>query len=91
MTSPAQPANLSPQPTASHLLAEQERRKKRLTGILSQDLPTLPTYVLDLNALLSSPTVDLKKVGKVIRTDPALARRYCGFAILRCSDCGGAS
>lgn len=84
MTSPAQPANLSPQPTASHLLAEQERRKKRLTGILSQDLPTLPTYVLDLNALLSSPTVDLKKVGKVIRTDPSLSAqvlRLCNSAL----------
>jgi len=84
MNSTVQPANLASQPTASFLLAEQERRKKRLTGILSQDLPTLPTYVLDLNALLSSPTVDLKKVGKVIRTDPSLSAqvlRLCNSAL----------
>ncbi|HTQ60226.1 MAG TPA: HDOD domain-containing protein [Candidatus Solibacter sp.] len=84
MNSPVQPANLPPQPTASHMLAEQERRKKRLTGILSQDLPTLPNYVMDLNALLSSPTVDLKKVGKVIRTDPSLSAqvlRLCNSAL----------
>lgn len=84
MNPPVQPANLPSQPTASHLLAEQERRKKRLTGILSQDLPTLPTYVLDLNALLSSSTVDLKKVGKVIRTDPSLSAqvlRLCNSAL----------
>jgi putative nucleotidyltransferase with HDIG domain len=84
MNSPVQPANLPTQPTASFMLAEQERRKKRLTGILSQDLPTLPTYVLDLNALLSSPTVDLKKVGKVIRTDPSLSAqvlRLCNSAL----------
>jgi putative nucleotidyltransferase with HDIG domain len=66
------------------MLAEQERRKKRLTGILSQDLPTLPNYVLDLNALLSSPTVDIKKVGKVLRTDASLSAqvlRLCNSAL----------
>jgi len=81
---PVQPAQPTSQGTASFLLVEQERRKKRLTAILSQDLPTLPTYVLDLNALLSSPTVDLKKVGKVIRTDPSLSAqvlRLCNSAL----------
>ncbi len=84
MNSPVQPANPPSQGTSSHMLAEQERRKKRLTSILSQDLPTLPNYVLDLNALLSSPTVDLKKVGKVIRTDPSLSAqvlRLCNSAL----------
>lgn len=84
MTPPVQSPNNSLQPTASFLLAEQERRKKRLTAILSQDLPTLPTYVLDLNALLSSPTVDLKKVGKIVRTDPSLSAqvlRLCNSAL----------
>jgi HD-like signal output (HDOD) protein len=84
MNSPVQPANPPSQPPASFLLAEQERRKKRLTGILSQDLPTLPNYVMDLNALLGSPTVDLKKVGKVIRTDPSLSSqvlRLCNSAL----------
>jgi putative nucleotidyltransferase with HDIG domain len=84
MNTPVQSANPPSQPTASHLQAEQERRKKRLTGILSQDLPTLQNYVMDLNALLSSPTVDLKKVGKVIRTDPSLSAqvlRLCNSAL----------
>ncbi len=84
MNPPVHPANAASQPTESYLLAEQERRKKRLTGILSKDLPTLPNYVLDLNALLSSPTVDLKKVGKVLRTDPSLSAqvlRLCNSAL----------
>src|SRR5271165_6465502 len=68
----------------SNLPGEQEKRKERLMLILSQDLPTLPTYLLDLNALLSSPSVDLKKVGKVIRTDPSLTAqvlRLCNSAL----------
>src|ERR1700690_401694 len=62
----------------------QEKRKNRLTGMLSKGLPTLPSYLLDLNALLSSPAVDLKKVGKVIRTDPSLTAqvlRLCNSAL----------
>jgi HD-like signal output (HDOD) protein len=63
---------------------EQDRRKKRLMAILSKGLPTLPSYVLDLNSLLSSPSVDLRKVGKVIRTDPSLTAqvlRLCNSAL----------
>src|SRR5215471_2263684 len=67
------------------LSAEQvEKRKQRLMAILSQGLPTLPSYVLDLNALLGSPSVDLKKVGAVIRTDPSLSAqvlRLCNSAL----------
>lgn len=64
--------------------AQIERRKQRLMDILSKGLPTLPSYVLDLNALLSSASVDLKKVGKVIRTDPSLSAqilRLCNSAL----------
>ncbi|HUL15556.1 MAG TPA: HDOD domain-containing protein [Terriglobales bacterium] len=64
--------------------AQVERRKQRLMDILSKGLPTLPTYILDLNALLSSASVDLKKVGKVIRTDPSLSAqilRLCNSAL----------
>jgi HD-like signal output (HDOD) protein len=63
---------------------DQERRKKRMMGLLSKGLPTLPHYLLDLNAMLSSPSVDLKKVGKVIRTDPSLTAqvlRLCNSAL----------
>ncbi|HEY2461206.1 MAG TPA: HDOD domain-containing protein [Candidatus Acidoferrum sp.] len=52
--------------------------------ILSKGLPTLPNYVLDLNKLLSNPSVDLKKVGSVIRTDPSLSAqvlRLCNSAL----------
>jgi HD-like signal output (HDOD) protein len=81
MTSSVRQANPANSPLA---LEEQDRRKKRLVAILSQTLPTLPNYVLDLNALLSSPSVDLKKVGNVIRTDPSLSAqvlRLCNSAL----------
>lgn len=64
--------------------AEQERRKQGLMAIMSKGLPTLPGYILDLNALLSSPSVDLKKVGKLIRTDPSLSAqilKLCNSAL----------
>jgi putative nucleotidyltransferase with HDIG domain len=61
-----------------------DKRKQRLLTVLSKGLPTLPQYVLDLNALLSSASVDLKKVGAVIRTDPSLSAqilRLCNSAL----------
>jgi HD-like signal output (HDOD) protein len=64
--------------------AEQECRKQSLMAIMSKGLPTLPGYILDLNALLSSPSVDLKKVGKLIRTDPSLSAqilKLCNSAL----------
>src|SRR5271169_5068273 len=70
--------------SSAFALEQQERRKKRLMAILGQGLPTLPNYVLDLNALLSAATVDLKKVGNVIRTDPSLSAqvlRLCNSAL----------
>src|SRR5271157_6567413 len=76
MVTPNQPGDM--------LAYDQERRKKRMMGLLSKGLPTLPNYLLDLNALLSSPSVDLKKVGKVIRTDPSLTAqvlRLCNSAL----------
>jgi len=69
---------------AARSLEEQQRRKAEVMKILSEGLPTLPSYVLDLNALLSSPQVDLKKVGNVIRTDPSLSAqviRMCNSAL----------
>src|SRR5271165_3138454 len=61
-----------------------EEHKKRLLALLNKGLPTLPQYLMDLNALLSSPTVELKRVGKVIRTDPSLSAqvlRLCNSAL----------
>jgi HD-like signal output (HDOD) protein len=62
----------------------QKRRKTRLMSILNEGLPTLPTYVFELNTLLSSASVDLKRVGKVIRNDPSLSAqvlRLCNSAL----------
>jgi HD-like signal output (HDOD) protein len=84
MTSSVRTANPRPQANSPLALEEMDRRKKRLMAILSQGLPTLPNYVLDLNALLSSQSVDLKKVGVVIRTDPSLSAqvlRLCNSAL----------
>ena len=62
----------------------QKRRKARLMSILTEGLPTLPIYVFELNTLLSSPSVDLKRVGKIIRNDPSLSAqvlRFCNSAL----------
>lgn len=71
----------SPSPFEEEL---QQRRKNRLMGYLHKGLPTLPSYLLDLNAVLSNPSVDLKKVGRIIRTDPSLSAqvlRLCNSAL----------
>jgi putative nucleotidyltransferase with HDIG domain len=84
MTSSVRSADARPRPNSSLALEEMDKRKKRLLGVLSQGLPTLPNYVLDLNALLSNASVDLKKVGAVIRTDPSLSAqvlRLCNSAL----------
>lgn len=71
-------------PSDAAAARERERRKTRLMAILSRGLPTLPDYVLDLNALLKTSPVDLKAVGKVIRRDPSLSAqvlRVCNSAM----------
>jgi HD-like signal output (HDOD) protein len=55
-----------------------------LASILTEGLPALPSYVMELNTLLSSSSVDLKRVGKVIRNDPILSAhvlRMCNSAL----------
>jgi len=60
--------------TAPSLTLEaQQRRKTRLTAIVNQGLPPFPNTVLELTSVLSSPSVDVKKAGKLIRTDPSLS------------------
>ena len=64
---------------------EQQQRKSRLLSTLSEDLPTLPSYIFEVNDLLSATPVDLRRVSKVIRTDPSLAAqaiRLCNSALL---------
>lgn len=65
-------------------LIRQKHRKSLLASILTEGLSTLPSYVLELNTLLSSSSVDLKRVGKVIRNDPSLSAhvlRMCNSAL----------
>jgi HD-like signal output (HDOD) protein len=84
MTAQIRPVTSAPSANARYAAEEQERRKTRLMGVLSQGLPTLPSYVLDLNVLLGQSVVDLKKIGNVIRTDPSLTAqvlRLCNSAL----------
>ena len=84
MNSSVRTPNPRPQAGSALALEEVDKRKQRLLSVLSKGLPTLPNYVLDLNALLSNASVDLKKVGAVIRTDPSLSAqvlRLCNSAL----------
>jgi putative nucleotidyltransferase with HDIG domain len=63
---------------------KQQKRKARLMSFLTEGLPTLPSYVFELNTLLSSPSVDLRRVAKVIRNDPSMSAqliRLCNSAL----------
>lgn len=57
-----------------------QRRKNRVGTLLAEGLPALPTYAIQLNSLLSSPEVDLKKVTQIVRTDPSLCAQILGLA-----------
>ncbi len=54
-------------------LDAKQRRKTRLATILSQGLPPFPDTVLELSSVLDKPSVDLKRAGGLIRTDPSLS------------------
>ena len=62
-----------------------QSRKLALMAALSEGLPTLPAYVFELNSLLATAPVNLKRVGEVIRTDPSLTAqvlRLCNSAFM---------
>jgi HD-like signal output (HDOD) protein len=62
----------------------QQRRRARLMAILTEGLPALPSYVFELNTLLGASSVDLKRVARVIRSDPAMSAqviRMCNSAL----------
>jgi len=74
-------------PATPHLEDPQakQNRKLALMAALSEGLPTLPAYVFELNSLLSTTPVNLKRVGEVIRTDPSLTAqvlRLCNSAFM---------
>ncbi len=70
LSGPTNPASL---PNLTLLEADQRRRRERLEAIISHGLPPFPNTVLELTAILSSPSADVKKAGKVIRADPSLS------------------
>ena len=83
---PTLPANLALPDSAGYESAEEQENKiARLRVALSEGLPTLPSYVFELNGLLSASPVDLKRVGEVIRRDPSLTAqviRMCSSMLL---------
>jgi len=62
-----------------------ELRKHRVQTLVSNGLPVLPSYVIRLNSLLSSPSVDLNEVTKIIRADSSLSSQILGLANLALS------
>jgi putative nucleotidyltransferase with HDIG domain len=54
-------------------LQEQSPRQRRLLAIVDKGLPPFPHTVLELTAILSGPSADVKKAAKLIRTDAALS------------------
>ena len=63
---------------------QQQKRKARLISFLTEGFAPRPKYVFELNTLLSSRSVDLKRVAKVIRNDPSMSAqviRLCNSAL----------
>lgn len=60
------------------------RRKASLLAILAEGLPALPGHLLELNTMLESSPVDLRRVAGLIRSDPSLTAqllRLCNSAL----------
>lgn len=53
--------------------AAQKFRKDRLLLIVEKGLPPFPAIVLELTKILSGPDPDIKKAGRLIRSDPSLS------------------
>ena len=67
--------------------ASMQNRRLALMAALAEGLPTLPAYIFQLNSLLASSPVDLKRVAEVILTDPSLTAqvlRLCNSAFVGC-------
>lgn len=69
----SRPPNVLPVDEQSLLSDAQQRRRTRLKAILENGLPPFPKTVMELTAALSGPSADIKKAGKLIRTDPSLS------------------
>ena len=77
------------QPSAQHVVEtispeRLQQRRERLMAILTVGLPTISTHIFELNTLLSAQTVDLRRVAKIIRSDPSMSAqviRMCNSAL----------
>jgi len=49
------------------------RRKNEVLAILAEGLPALPSHIMQLNGLLASSPVDLKRISQIIQSDAGLA------------------
>jgi HD-like signal output (HDOD) protein len=65
--------NIPRQSDSAPLSDLQKIRRARLKAIVDNGLPPFPNTVLELTALLGGASVDIKKAGRVIRTDPSLS------------------
>jgi HD-like signal output (HDOD) protein len=65
-------------------LEKEQSQEAKIRALLVDGIPTLPAYVFELSSLLSTPAVDLKRICRVIRTDPSLTAqviRLCNSAL----------
>ena len=53
-------------------LGKRESQEAKIRALLVDGIPTLPAYVFELSGLLNATAVDLRRVCRVIRTDPSL-------------------
>ena len=67
----SQPLNQQQQTDAG--AADRQIRKDRLLAIVDNGLPPFPAIVLELTKVLSGSDPDVKKAGKLIRSDPSLS------------------
>jgi HD-like signal output (HDOD) protein len=69
----------------SERLEKEQSQEAKIRALLVDGIPTLPAYVFELSGLLSATPVDLRRVCRVIRTDPSLTAqviRLCNSASL---------
>ena len=69
----------------SACLEKEQSQEAKVRALLAEGIPTLPAYIFELSSLLSCVPVDLRRVCRVIRTDPSLAAqviRLCNSAML---------
>ena len=59
---------------------ERDLRKRRVNAVISKVFSCLPDHILELNALLRRPSVDVRQSSRIIRNDPTLHVRVLSLA-----------